>query len=37
LTVVIEDAFTTSKAFDEPAVVPAQLRHFRDYVELLFT
>lgn len=36
LTVVIEGAFITSKALNEPQVVPAQLRHFRNYVELLF-
>jgi TetR/AcrR family transcriptional repressor of nem operon len=36
-TVVIEGAFITSKALDEPEVVPAQLRHFRNYIELLFS
>lgn len=36
-TVVIEGAFITSKALDEPQVVPAQLRHFRNYIELLFS
>ena len=35
-TVVLEGAFITSKAVDDPKVVPAQLRHFRNYVELLF-
>jgi TetR/AcrR family transcriptional repressor of nem operon len=35
-TVVLEGAFITSKAVDDPKVVPEQLRHFRNYVELLF-
>lgn len=35
-TVVLEGAFITSKAVDDPKVVPGQLRHFRNYVELLF-
>lgn len=35
-TVVLEGAFITSKALDDPKVVPEQLRHFRNYVELLF-
>lgn len=35
-TVVLEGAFVTGKALDEPAVVAAQLRQFRNYVELLF-
>lgn len=35
-TVVLEGAFITSKALDEPKVIGDQLRHFRNYVELLF-
>jgi len=35
-TVVLEGAFITGKAMDEPEVVSEQLRHFRNYVELLF-
>jgi TetR/AcrR family transcriptional repressor of nem operon len=35
-TVVLEGAFITSKAMNEPKLVSDQLRHFRNYVELLF-
>ena len=35
-TVVLEGAFVTGKALQEPQVVAEQLRHFRNYVELLF-
>jgi TetR/AcrR family transcriptional repressor of nem operon len=35
-TVVLEGAFITGKALDEPQVIGEQLRHFRSYVELLF-
>ena len=35
-TVVLEGAFITGKALNEPKVVSAQLKHFRNYVELLF-
>lgn len=35
-TVVLEGAFITGKALNEPDVVSEQLRHFRNYVELLF-
>jgi TetR/AcrR family transcriptional repressor of nem operon len=35
--VVIEGAFITSKALNEPKVVAQQLRHFRNYIELLFS
>jgi TetR/AcrR family transcriptional repressor of nem operon len=35
-TVVLEGAFITSKAVNDPKVVSEQLRHFRNYVELLF-
>ncbi len=35
-TVVLEGAFITGKAMNEPAVISDQLRHFRNYVELLF-
>jgi len=35
-TVVLEGAFITGKAMNEPQVVSEQLRHFRNYVELLF-
>lgn len=35
-TVVLEGAFITGKAMNEPKVVTEQLRLFRNYVELLF-
>jgi TetR/AcrR family transcriptional repressor of nem operon len=35
-TVVLEGAFITGKALNEPRVVADQLRHFRNYIELLF-
>jgi len=35
-TVVLEGAFITGKAMNEPGVVSEQLRHFRNYIELLF-
>jgi TetR/AcrR family transcriptional repressor of nem operon len=35
-TVVLEGAFISSKALDEPQLVGEQLRHFRNYLELLF-
>lgn len=35
-TVVLEGAFITGKAMNEPRVIGDQLRHFRNYVELLF-
>ena len=35
-TVVLEGAFVTSKAVNSPTVVAEQLRHFRNYVQLLF-
>jgi len=35
-TVVLEGAFITGKAMNEPRVVGDQLRHFRNYIELLF-
>lgn len=35
-TVVLEGAFVTGKALNEPEVIAQQLRHFRNYVELLF-
>lgn len=35
-TVVLEGAFITAKALDEPGVIAAQLAHYRSYVELLF-
>jgi len=35
-TVVLEGAFISSKALDEPQLIGEQLRHFRNYVELLF-
>jgi len=35
-TVVLEGAFITGKAMNEPSVISEQLRHFRNYVELLF-
>lgn len=35
-TVVLEGAFITGKALNEPGVIGEQLRHFRNYVELLF-
>lgn len=36
-TVVLEGAFVTGKALNEPQVIADQLRHFRNYVELLFS
>lgn len=36
-TVVFEGAFVVSKIVAEPAVLAAQLEHFRNYVELLFS
>ena len=36
-TVLIEGAYITSKALNEPQVVAQQLRHFRNYLELLFS
>lgn len=35
-TVVLEGAFISSKALDEPQLIGEQLRHFRNYLELLF-
>jgi len=35
-TVVLEGAFITGKAVDDPKVVGEQLRHFKNYIELLF-
>jgi len=35
-TVVLEGAFITGKALNEPAVIAQQLRHFKNYVSLLF-
>jgi TetR/AcrR family transcriptional repressor of nem operon len=35
-TVVLEGAFIASKALNEPKLVSEQLRHFRNYVDLLF-
>jgi len=35
-TVVLEGSFITGKAMNEPGVVADQLRHFRNYVALLF-
>jgi len=35
-TVVLEGAFITSKAMNEPLVVAEQLRLYRNYIELLF-
>lgn len=36
VTVVLEGAFVMSKAMLEPELVARQLRHFRNYLELLF-
>jgi TetR/AcrR family transcriptional regulator, transcriptional repressor for nem operon len=36
LTVVIEGAFIISRTLDEPELVGVQIRHFRNYLELLF-
>jgi TetR/AcrR family transcriptional repressor of nem operon len=36
VTVVLEGAFVMSKAMLEPDLVARQLRHFRNYLELLF-
>lgn len=35
-TVVLEGAFITGKALNEPSVIAQQLRHFKNYVSLLF-
>jgi TetR/AcrR family transcriptional repressor of nem operon len=35
-TVVLEGAFITGKALDDAKLIPQQLRHFRNYIELLF-
>lgn len=35
-TVVLEGAFIAAKAVDDPKVITQQLRHFKNYVELLF-
>ncbi len=35
-TVVLEGAFITGKALNEPRVIAQQLRHFKNYVSLLF-
>jgi len=35
-TVVLEGAFITGKALNEPSVIAQQLRHFKNYVYLLF-
>ena len=36
-TVVLEGAFIIAKAVNEPRVVADQLRHFKNYIELLFS
>lgn len=36
-TVVLEGAFITAKAVDEPKVIAKQLHHFKNYIELLFS
>ena len=36
LTVVIEGAFIISRTLNEPELVGMQIRHFRNYLELLF-
>ena len=36
-TVVLEGAFITGKAVHDPRVIGDQLRHFRNYLELLFS
>jgi TetR/AcrR family transcriptional repressor of nem operon len=36
-TVVLEGAFVAGKALDEPDVIVKQLRHFKNYVALLFS
>jgi TetR/AcrR family transcriptional regulator, transcriptional repressor for nem operon len=36
LTVVIEGAFVMSKTLNEPDLVAVQIRHFRNYLEMLF-
>jgi len=35
-TVVLEGAFITAKALNDPKAIPQQLRHFKNYIELLF-
>ncbi len=36
ISVVFEGAFLMSKTYDDPATVGQQLRHYRNYLELLF-
>jgi hypothetical protein len=36
ITVIFEGAFILSKTLGSPAVVARQLRHFRNYLELLY-
>ena len=36
LTVVFEGAFILSRSFKEPKIFAEQLRHYRDYLRLLF-
>jgi TetR/AcrR family transcriptional repressor of nem operon len=36
-TVVLEGAFITAKALDEPKAIAKQLHHFKNYIELLFS
>ncbi|WP_242156004.1 TetR/AcrR family transcriptional regulator [Aestuariivivens sediminis] len=35
-TVIFEGAFVLSKALNDPEIVPKQLQHFKNYLELLF-
>ncbi|MBB3230227.1 hypothetical protein FHR97_001061 [Halomonas stenophila] len=37
ITVVFEGAFIVSRTYREPAVVAQQLRHYRNYLDLLFS
>lgn len=36
ISVIFEGAFLMSKTYEDPATVAQQLRHFRNYLELLF-
>jgi TetR/AcrR family transcriptional repressor of nem operon len=36
LTVILEGAFVTAKVLKDRTVIPNQLRHYRNYLELLF-
>jgi TetR/AcrR family transcriptional repressor of nem operon len=37
LTVIFEGAFILSRTLEEPKITAQQLRHYRNYLELLFS